>query len=188
MVMAPPYMHDSAVSPYFHGCPALLHRHFPPQSSLYPLDSSLCSQHLPSPWDCSTIPKLSSQLLHLPGDLCPCLGMHGWGEDCLILTTFRLPPVSSFTLRLKCFSSDSDNCPDVGMGPLLQFPHPPRAGPVLVTLLFPLTPPSSFILLSVAWFYIFFSGGQVLLSALSWYSACTSVSEGVFLLYLWREM
>ena len=30
----------------------------------------------------------------------------------------------------------SDNCPTVGMGPLLQFPHPPRAGPVLLTLLF----------------------------------------------------
>ena len=34
------------------------------------------------------------------------------------------------------------------------FPHPPRAGPVLLTLLF--SPPSSFILLSFAWFYIFF--------------------------------
>ena len=35
---------------------------------------------------------------------------------------------------------------------------------------------------------IFFSVGQVLLSALSWCSACTSVSEGVFLMYLCREM
>ena len=52
----------------------------------------------------------------------------------------------------------------------------------------PVFPPSSFILLSSAWFYIFFSTGQVLLSALSWCSACTSVSEGVFLMYLWREM
>ena len=52
----------------------------------------------------------------------------------------------------------------------------------------PVFPPSSFILLSFAWFYIFFSTGQVLLSALSWCSACTSVSEGVFLMYPWREM
>ena len=52
----------------------------------------------------------------------------------------------------------------------------------------PVFPPSSFILLSFAWFYIFFSTGQVLLSALSCCSACTSVSEGVFLMYLWREM
>ena len=35
---------------------------------------------------------------------------------------------------------------------------------------------------------IFFSTGQVLLSTLSWYSACTSVSEGVFLMYLQRKM
>ena len=52
-------MHDSAVSPCFHGCPAFLHRHFPPQSPpSHPLDLSLCSQQQPLPWDCSTIPKL----------------------------------------------------------------------------------------------------------------------------------
>ena len=33
-----------------------------------------------------------------------------------------------------------------------------------------------------------FSAGQVLLSALSWCSVCTAVSEGVFLMYLCREM
>ena len=52
----------------------------------------------------------------------------------------------------------------------------------------PVFSPSSFILPSFAWFYIFFSSGQVLLSALSWHSACTSVSIGVFLMYPWREM
>ena len=36
-------------------------------------------------------------------------------------------------------------------------------------------PPSSLILPSFVWFYIFFSSGQVLLSALSWCSACISV-------------
>ena len=52
-------MHDSAVSPCFHGCPAFLHRHFPPQSPpSHPLDPSLHSQQQPSPWDCATIPKL----------------------------------------------------------------------------------------------------------------------------------
>ena len=84
------------------------------------------------------------------------------------------------------FSSDSDYCPAVGIGPLLQFLHPPKAGPVLLTPLFP--PPSSLILPSFLWFHIFFSTGHVLLSTLSWCSACTSVSEGVFLMYLWREM
>ena len=50
---------DSAVSPFFHGCPAFLHRHFPllsPHSP--PLHLSLHSQQQPLPWDCSTIPKL----------------------------------------------------------------------------------------------------------------------------------
>ena len=52
-------LHDSAVSPCSHGCLAFLHRHFPPQSPpSHRLSSSLCSQQQPSPWDCSTIPKL----------------------------------------------------------------------------------------------------------------------------------
>ena len=56
MVMAPPPVHDSAVSLSSHGCPAFLHRHFPPQSpSSHP---TLHSQQQPSSWDCSTIPKL----------------------------------------------------------------------------------------------------------------------------------
>ena len=61
----------------------------------------------------------------------------------VILIPFRLPQISCFTLSLKCFSSDSDNCLDVGIRPLLQFPYPQRAGPVLLTLLFfPLVPSS----------------------------------------------
>ena len=70
--------------------------------------------------------------------------MYGCGKDCLILIPFRLPQISCFTLSLKCFSSDSDNCPDVGIGPLFLFPHPPRAGPVLLTLLFSPLVPSSY--------------------------------------------
>ena len=73
--------------------------------------------------------------------------MYGFGKDCLILIPFRLLQISCFTLRLKCFSSDSDNCPTVGIRPLLQFPHPLRAGPVLLTLLiFPLVPASYWVL------------------------------------------
>ena len=35
------------------------HRHFPPQSlPSHPLNPSLLSRQQPSPWDCSTIPKL----------------------------------------------------------------------------------------------------------------------------------
>ena len=58
VVMTPPPTHDSAISPCFHGCLDFLHRHFPPQSPSHPLDPSLHSQQQPSPWDCSTIPKL----------------------------------------------------------------------------------------------------------------------------------
>ena len=112
--------------------------------------------------------------------------MYGRGKNCLILIPFRLPQISCFTLSIKCFSSDSDNFPNVGIRPLFQFPHLLRAGPILVNT--PLFPPSSFILPSFAWFYIFFSAAQVLLFALSWCSACTSVSQGVFLMCLWREM
>ena len=64
-------MCDSAVSPCFHGCLAFLHRHFPPRSPpSHPINPSLHSQWLPSPWDCSTIPKLQS--LSLPGDPSSC--------------------------------------------------------------------------------------------------------------------
>ena len=87
----------------------------------------------------------SSQPLHLLGDW-HCIavwGMYGCGKDCLIFTPFMLPLISCFTLSLKCFSSDSDSCPDMRIGPLLQFPHPPRVRLILLTLLvFPLVPSS----------------------------------------------
>ena len=97
----------------------------------------------------------SSQPLHLPGDQHSCPGYVWLRKDCLILILFRLPQISCFTLSLKCFSSDSDNCPSVGIRPLLQFLHPLKAGPVPLTLLF--FPPSSFVLPSFVWFYIVFS-------------------------------
>ena len=146
----------------------------------------LHSQQQPLHWDCSTNPKL--QLPTAVPSRGPvslsrvCMDSKDSSKDCLILNPFRLPQISCFTIILKCCSSDSDNCPNVWIGPVLQFPHLLRAGPVLVTLLF--FPFSSFTLLSFEWFYIFFSAGQVLLSALSWCSACISVSEGVFLMYL----
>ena len=59
MVLAPPPVHDSVVSPRFHGCLTFLHRHFPPRSPpSHPLNPSLHRQQQPSRWDCSTIPKL----------------------------------------------------------------------------------------------------------------------------------
>ena len=117
MVMAPPPTCDSAVSPCFHGCPAFLHRHFPPQSPLPSICLSAVNSS-PRPGIAPHFPNSSSQPLRLLGDtrpcpgydLRPCLGYvwHGCGKDCLILIPFRLPQISCFTLSLKCFSSDSD--------------------------------------------------------------------------------
>ena len=77
------------------------------------------------------------------GTCVPVWDTYGCGKDCLILIPFRLPQISCFMLSLKCFSSDSDSFPNVGIGSLLQFPHPLTAGPVLLTLLFfPLVPSS----------------------------------------------
>ena len=81
---------------------------------------------------------------------------YGCNKDCLILIPFRLSQISCFTVSLKCFSSDSDNCPDVGTRPLLQFPpHPPSWGlssPTNTPVRPPLLPSSFFILLGFTWF------------------------------------
>ena len=47
---------------------------------------------------------------------------------------------------------------------------------------------SSFVLQSFSSVYIFFSTGQVPLSALSWCSACTSAFERVFMIYPWKAI
>ena len=113
--------------------------------------------------------------------------MYGYCKACLILTPFRLPQISYFTLSLKRFSSDSDNCPNVRIGPLLQFPHPPRAGPVLLTLLcFPLVPLSYRVLHGSIYSFPLVRYSCPLSAGM--HSACTSVSECVFLTYPWREM
>ena len=111
--------------------------------------------------------------------------MCGCGKDCLILIPFRLPQISCFTLSLKCFSSDSDSCRCGDQTPAsVPPPSEGRASPPNT----PISPPSSFVLPSFVWVSIFFSTGQVLLSALSWCSACTSASEGAFPMHPWGEM
>ena len=183
MVMAPPPVHDSAVSPCFHGCWAFLHRHFPAQSSpSHSLEPSLHSQQQPVPWIAPQSPNSSSQPLHPPGYLCSCPG-YVWMQQGLSLIPFRLPQISCFSL--KCFSSDSDNCPMWGSDLCFSsLPTKVKSSPTNT----PVFPSSSFVLPSFAYFYIFFPSVQVLPSALSWCSACISVSEGVFLMYPWREI
>ena len=53
----------------------------------------------------------------------------------------------------------------MAIGLLLQFRHPPTGGSSPTNT--PVFLPSSFVLLSFVWVYIFVSSGQVLLSALS---------------------
>ena len=114
--------------------------------NLLPHTPSIClsSQQQPSPWDCSTIRKLQLPAAAPSREPAFLSGVCMAAASTLILIPFRLPQISFFTLSLKCFSSDSDNCPDVGIGLLLQFPHPLRAGPVLLTLLFSLLVPFSY--------------------------------------------
>ena len=82
--------------------------------------------------------------------------------------------------------------PDVGIRPLLQFPQLPRVGPILLVRMFFSLVPSFYQVLRgcvyiYTYMYIFFFTGQVLLSAIRWWFACTAVSESVFLMYLPME-
>ena len=139
MVMAPPSAHDSVVItmlPWLPGFPLL---------ALLTTISSLTS---PPPVSLHSAAALAPGLLpatapsRRPAFLSGvCMAV---GKDCLILILFRLPQISCFTLSLKCFSSDSDSCSAVRIRPLLQFPQPQRAGPVLLTLLFSPLVPSSY--------------------------------------------
>jgi len=178
MVMTPPTMHDSAVSPCFHGCLAFLHRHFPPRSLLsHPLDQSLHSQQQPSPWDCSTIPKLqlpapapSRRPAFLSGE-CMAVAKTVWfsfylgcHRSAVSLSALNVSPLTQTIARMW------------GSGPLLQFLHTLRAGPILLTLLFfPLVPSSYWVLCGSIYYFP--------LVRSSW-----PLSAGVFLMYPWREM
>ena len=122
---------------------------YDPLIRLSAVNSSPCPGIAPQ----SLTPALSC--CSFQGTCVPVRGMYDWGKDCVILIPFRLLQMSCFTLSLKHVSSDLDNCPNVGIRPLqcrLQFPHLPRAGPILLTLLFF---PLFLYLPSFVWFYIF---------------------------------
>ena len=145
MVMAPPTMCDSAVLPHFCGCLGFLHRHFSPQSPpSHPLDPSLHSQQHSHPGIAPQFLKLqlpataSSRGPASLSGVCMAVARTIW-------FSFHLgchrSAVSLSVLNISPLTQDS--CPDLGLWPLLQFPHPLRAGPVLPTLLFvPLVPSS----------------------------------------------
>ena len=139
MVMAPPRRHDSAV---FHASMAVqLSSTGISHHSLLP---HILSIHL-SAVNSSPRPRItpqslisSSQLLRLSRDVHPCPAYAWLWQGLSDSHSISAATISCFPLSLQCFSSDSDNCPDVVIRPLLQFPHPPRVGPVLLT--FPFSP------------------------------------------------
>ena len=122
--------------------PGFLHRHVPPQSPpSCPLGPSVHSQQQSLPWDSS-----STLTLQLPA------AVASRGPASLSRAHMAAARTVWFSFHLGCHRSASSlsvltvgpsNCPDVGIGPLLQFPHLLRADPVLLTLLFfPLVPSS----------------------------------------------
>ena len=179
MVTAPLSLHDSLVSRCFHGCWVFHHRHFPPRSaSSHPLDPSLCSQQQPSPGIAPQSLNFSSS--HCAVRVCMAAAWTIW-----------------FSFHLGCHRS-AVSLSALNVSPLIQTMAPTwgsdpcfssltHQGQVQSTNI-PVFLLSFFILPSFAWVCIFFSAGQVLLSALSWCSSCISVSEGMFLMYLWKEM
>ena len=157
--------------------PQAFSAHFPPQSPpsqcLHP---SLCSKQQSSPWDCSTILKLQLPAT-VPFRESVALSVartvwssfySGCHRSVVSLSALNVSPLTQTIAPMwrldPCFISPT------GPGQIQSYYHSCFS-------------PCSFILPSFAWFYIFFPSSQVLLSTLSWCSACTSVSGGVFLMY-----
>ena len=160
---------------------------FPPQA--FPTTTLICLSAVnssPYPGIAPQSLNSSSQSLHLPGDWCPFWGMYGCSKDCMILIPFRLPQIAVSLEALNVSPLTQTIAPMCGARTPASVPPPTkgRSSPTNNCVFCP----SSFILLSFAWFYILFSTGQLLLSTVSWCSAYTSVSEGVFLMYPLREM
>ena len=185
-VMAPSL--HAAVSPCLQGCLAFLHRHFLPQSPpACPLGPSPHHQPQTSSWIPPQSLHSSPQLLCLLRDPCPWLGYVWLWQGFSVWLLFRLDcHRSAASLSASTISPLSQTVAPVWRSNPCSVPPPARgrSSATNASLFFP----TSFILQSFMWFYIFFSTGQELLPTLSWCSAHASVSEGVFLMYPWREM
>ena len=157
---------------------------FPPQA--FPTTiSSLTAPRSVSRVNSSPCPRIAPQSLNYSSQPMCLLGMYGCGKHCLILNPFRLPQISCCTLSLKCFLSDSDNCPDVGIRPLLQFPHPLMAGPVPLTLLIlPLVPSSYLVLCGSIYSFLLVRHSSLLSAGVLHALLC----QRCILMYPWREM
>ena len=154
-------------------------------SSLTSPDPSLRSQQQPSPWDCSTIPKLQ-----LPA-AAPSRGPASLSRVCM--------PVARtvwFPFHLGCHSSavwlsalnvsplTQTIAPMWGLTPASVPPPAKGRSSPTNTPVFPLVPLSYRVLRGST--YSFRWSGPP--ACLSWCFARTSVSEGVFLMHPWRDM
>ena len=101
----------------------------------------------------STSPKLQlPATVPSQGTSVPVQGMYGCGKDTLILIPFRLPQITCFSLSCKCFSSTQTIAVMCGSEPCFSSPTPGgRFSPANT----PVVPPSSFILPSFSWVYIY---------------------------------
>ena len=158
--------------------------------SLPPHIPSIClrSQQQPSLWDCSTIPKLQ-----LPATV-PSQGPASLSAVCMAAAR-----TVWFSFHLGCHrSAGSLSALNVssltqtiallwGLDPLPQIPTQLTAGPVLVTLLFSPLVPSSYWVLHGS-IYSFPLGRYSCLLSDGVLHALLTVSDSVFLMYLWREM
>ena len=184
--MAPPHACDSAVSPCSHDCPAFLHLHFPPRSPpSYPLNPFLCTQQQPASCNCSITPKLQ-----LPA-AAPSRGPVFLSEVCMaaardVWVSFHLGcHRSAVSLSALNVSPLTQTVAQMWrLDPPRQFPYPPRAGPVLLTLFFPLVPSSCRVLC-----------GSVYSLPLVRYFLCSQLPFCThfcvwrcILIYPWREM
>ena len=169
MVITPAPMHDPAVSlasmAAWLSFTGIFHHNLLPHIPSTYLSAVNSNPHP----GCSTIPKLqlptavlSRGPASLPG-LCMAEARTVW-----------------FSFHLGCHRSAA-SLSALTVSPLTQTialmwksVSPPTKGKSSPTNI-PVSPPSSFVLPSFVWFQILFSIGQVLLSALSWCSACTSV-------------
>ena len=117
---------------------------FPPWSPpSHPLNPSFCTQHQPSPWDCSIIPKVqlpaaapSRGPVFLSG-VCMAAARTVWfsfhlgcHRSAVSLSALNVSPLTQTT------------APVWGSDQYFSFPHSLRTRPVLLTLLFPPLVPS----------------------------------------------
>lgn len=102
----------------------------------------------------------SSQQLHILVDLYPCPRYIGLWQRLSMWFSFHQDchrSAAALCNSLKCFSTVPNNCPNLGVLPLPQYPNP--WGHVQSCSLSSFSP-TSFVLLSFAWIYVFLSSGQ----------------------------